>query len=590
MTDRIEQLLSRYMLDPDSMNEQQFQELSEWIKQDQQNARKFIDSMLFRREIHDLLLSSDNSINKILFNSHDVKKSNSDSSMFDMEIMHSLLENEMRAPEVAISYPSTENVAYKEDVSAKNEVNTIKSNKFYRLYSVIVSIAAVLMIVFIIYANVFPPKYKVSVATLVQQLDARWDDNSISPGGDIYTGKLSLEEGFASILMDDGAELVLEAPAALEFRSEREVYLEQGKISASVPPKAIGFSVYAKGVKIVDLGTEFGVSVQNDQLDTYVFDGKVSMATYASDNVDQNTFNDSLLITEGHAWRVDNNREVSKLEYNDLAFVRTGEFEARALSKAGSSYHRWLANSYEIKRDPNLVAYYTFEKPQDDTMHLKNFSMATGSRLNALLGSESSSENNPVWSKGRWANKFSMQFNSDKRQYAVVPGNESFSLRNMSLANLNCPEIQITGPITISAWIGSGSRGTVISNRIPGGHCNYRLIVEKNLIRFFRINISGSISKEVSQTMPDGYGTDWKYITVTHDNKTVRFYYNGELIGSKEYDFTPKRVNSYLLLGADGSDKDGYFFNGKIDELALFDRVLSDKEIQEIYLSGNPGQ
>ncbi len=125
MTDRIEELLSKYMLDPEAMDVQDAQELSDWIKQDRRHARKFIDSVLFRRDIHDLLLSSDNSISDILLNPPDVKENNADSAIFDKELIHSLLENELSAPEVEIENKCIEIVEDKVTIPVENDGNTV---------------------------------------------------------------------------------------------------------------------------------------------------------------------------------------------------------------------------------------------------------------------------------------------------------------------------------------------------------------------------------------------------------------------------------------------------------------------------------
>ena len=279
MTDRIEELLSIYLLDPDSMNEQQIQTLSGWIKQDQKNARIFIDSMLFRRDIHDLMLCSDNSINNLLLNSHEAKKSNSDSSMFDMQLMHSLLENELQAPEVLIDNVDRDKTKEQISETVKDEMKIIKTNKFSRLYNAIVSIAAVLMILFIVYANIFPPSLSVSVATVTDQLGVEWNKTSsrLNNGERVLTNQLpyKIEKGIIQFTYDEGVDITIEGPA--EFTVENKgLEIKYGRLYSYVTDIGHGFTVDTPYIRFVDLGTEFGVLVGKDiSTELHVMEGAV---------------------------------------------------------------------------------------------------------------------------------------------------------------------------------------------------------------------------------------------------------------------------------------------------------------------------
>jgi hypothetical protein len=71
---------------------------------------------------------------------------------------------------------------------------------------------------------------------------------------------LRLAEGLATITFDNGARVMLEAPADLELVSAKRCVLHQGMLVARVSPAAIGFTVETSAAKLVDLGTEFGVS------------------------------------------------------------------------------------------------------------------------------------------------------------------------------------------------------------------------------------------------------------------------------------------------------------------------------------------
>ncbi len=81
----------------------------------------------------------------------------------------------------------------------------------------------------------------------------------------------------------------------------------------------------------------------------------------------------------------------------------------------------------------------------------------------------------------------------------------------------------------------------------------------------------------------------WHHGTITYDGSTVRTYLDGVLDASQSLSWST--TNSRVRIG---SDDEGNFFNGTIDEVMIWNRVLSVNEIQEIYMSNlyeyNPAQ
>src|SRR5208337_1522380 len=89
---------------------------------------------------------------------------------------------------------------------------------------------------------------------------------------------LRLAEGVARIVFDNGAEVMLEAPADLELVSAQRCVLHGGRLVGRVPQQAIGFTVDTPTAVLKDLGTEFGVNVKDAQTaDVQVFNGMVDV-------------------------------------------------------------------------------------------------------------------------------------------------------------------------------------------------------------------------------------------------------------------------------------------------------------------------
>lgn len=105
-----------------------------------------------------------------------------------------------------------------------------------------------------------------AVATLIKSNGCKWGGSTLptAEGSRIPAGTFELAEGLATLKFDSGAEVVIEAPATLEIIDAMNCRLVRGTVVADVPHNAIGFTVDTKDAKVVDLGTKFGVSADED--------------------------------------------------------------------------------------------------------------------------------------------------------------------------------------------------------------------------------------------------------------------------------------------------------------------------------------
>ena len=62
-----------------------------------------------------------------------------------------------------------------------------------------------------------------------------------------------------------GSQVVLQGPAALEVLSSDAARLESGSLTAHVPHTGAKLRIAVPGADVIDLGTEFAVSVDRDQ-------------------------------------------------------------------------------------------------------------------------------------------------------------------------------------------------------------------------------------------------------------------------------------------------------------------------------------
>jgi hypothetical protein len=89
---------------------------------------------------------------------------------------------------------------------------------------------------------------------------------------------LRFERGLVNLFLDNGAELLIEGPADVDFVSIEKVYARKGKLAARVSPGAIGFTIETPHANVIDRGTSFGMSVdENSRTDVVVYEGKVDL-------------------------------------------------------------------------------------------------------------------------------------------------------------------------------------------------------------------------------------------------------------------------------------------------------------------------
>ena len=127
----------------------------------------------------------------------------------------------------------------------------------------------------------------------------------------------TLLKGFAKIRFNSGVTVHLESPAKFMFDSADQMRLEYGQLAARVPKAAKGFRVDTPTCQIIDLGTEFGVTISElGETKVQMFDGKASLASKIGEQ------QRSAFLTKGQARRVDMAGRMSVVSFAPNAFVR----------------------------------------------------------------------------------------------------------------------------------------------------------------------------------------------------------------------------------------------------------------------------
>jgi len=274
-----------------------------------------------------------------------------------------------------------------------------------------------------------------------------------------------------------------------------------------------------------------------------------------------------------------------------------------AKAQTRAKYIRWLAFNAQSNRDPETVINYNFEAVDFQT---KVDGVYTPTLYNGALGCnipgyDSASYNGilsttvtnprtaalnlPQWvhGGGRWLNlKNSISFNGSN-SYVAIPGTKCINFD---------PSTQ---DFTALMWVNFNTVKTVQclfgKNNTLTGNSQYDLYLSSSL----RSRVGNS---SLTRTMPAILPSAWQHIALVNKAKAgVKMYVNGILMtgGNK-----PALPVSYLAtqdmaigassngVTAKGVPRFSNWFSGFMDEFAMYNKALSDKEIMGHYKMGMP--
>jgi hypothetical protein len=127
-----------------------------------------------------------------------------------------------------------------------------------------------------------PPPTNHTLATLVAAERCRLlgSGRMLAPRDRVNAGDRLEFSGAAELLFDDGARLAIEGASTLDVVAMRQVRLHAGCLVAHVPARARGFAVDVGDWDVVDIGTEFGVIVENNgAVEVHVLSGTVELVS-----------------------------------------------------------------------------------------------------------------------------------------------------------------------------------------------------------------------------------------------------------------------------------------------------------------------
>lgn len=78
----------------------------------------------------------------------------------------------------------------------------------------------------------------------------------------------------------------------------------------------------------------------------------------------------------------------------------------------------------------------------------------------------------------------------------------------------------------------------------------------------------------------------WAHLVGTYDGTIKRFYVNGVMVGTSTAAFAPNDVNALRFGGGATEGPGAFFFEGDVDEPAIYNKALTDEQVISHYLAG----
>lgn len=415
-------------------------------------------------------------------------------------------------------------------------------------------------------------------AVLTRLFDAEWTTNEVRHEGDTLGAEMfQLASGTAEIQFFSGATMTVEGPSQISLKSAWEASCLEGAVRMQVPPAARGFKLHAPSSEIIDLGTEFGLVVREDKSHVEVIDGEIAL---------RHRDEKETILEKGDALGLPLEGPSEKVAKGQVSFPDANRFGSRAIKQKQDDFERWKSHRNSLAKDERLIAYYTFDQDSSQPL-VPNLAIPRNPKLDGatiLAGRVD----------GRWAGmKQALEFRRPGSRVRVnLPGEFSAftfvtwvridSLDRWYNALFMADSYETGEP----HWQIREDGSMMVSVMVDDSRTNPKN-PDGPPIRFQRLYFSPPMWE------PSMSG-QWLNLASVFDpeNKRVSHYVNGERISREaikpEHHIDQLRIgNAEIGNWGQPFREDPVFairnLNGRMDEIAIFNAALQDKEIASLY-------
>lgn len=416
-------------------------------------------------------------------------------------------------------------------------------------------------------------------AILVETVGASFGEGGLQPtqnGAILPSGELYLEEGIAEIQFYNGSLVILEAPALFEIVSENSGVLHEGRMRAQVPASVNELSITTGHLEIVDRGSEFGISIEEDGhlTEVHCFEGALEIFEASSERAEQSIH--SVTVNEG--LRIHPNG-TSQIEADAMSFISYADLAQSSLEHASRRHEQWQAQIEQMRADEDILALYSFDEqgPRESTL-VNQAAYLEKATHGAIVGCR--------WTNGRWPSKGALEFNRASDRVRVrTTGNH----KNVTFAAwVRADALQQQGSILLSSNKSQKGSAQWVINR--DGKILFTLKPDKNKGEALYHSPAVFTEKRLGK---------WHQVVTVYDteNHQVTHYFDGQQVSSHPITGDAQKPPTVSLRSAELGNHSGRNADGKrivrnlvgrLDEFALFGRALSADEIQDMFQVGKP--
>ncbi len=469
-------------------------------------------------------------------------------------------------------------------------------------------------------ADVPPPPGNPIVCRIESSIAAVWGETPprAQPQGapGLKAGEYNLEAGVVRLAFPNDVTVVVQSPATFSVVDDRTVRLADGRLSARVDSsRGHGFAVETDSLRIIDLGTEFGVHA--DRLGSaglHVYDGEVKLKQRGDQS------DSGHLVTHGQSVATLPDQEGMQWgDSDDAAVTRMDEYDALLrLSEGKATPHdRWLAYSRDMRRDKHLLAYYSFEQETLRNGRVNNLSHANRGRFDARMG-RGDVASIPTVTGSRFGSDGALQFDRTLDQALVVDDwhDQAGGVEHLTVSAWVRLDSQEGWHLIASQWhdtaIPKDQRYAFhLGVRCPdypllaeGVHAGSGTIVD-NAVQVPaptpQAHVSGN-GLEYHYGVVNSWRSDralwetgrWHLVVLTIDAEAglVTLYVDGEQADRVGIEFAgralPDIAQPLIIGGKVVMDHEDVGMTGALDDVAIFDRLLSADEIRAMNRVGTP--
>jgi hypothetical protein len=428
------------------------------------------------------------------------------------------------------------------------------------------------------------------VATLSEMRDCRWDDaEEPLVSGHLFTlgSALHLLTGVAQITFESGATSIIEGPAQLTLCSN-SIELNRGRVSAVVPKSASGFSVLTPSSEVIDLGTEFGVSVEdNGTSEVHVFSGEVITR---SRNSAGTTYGEPIFVTTNNAVQYGpDSDQCNRLVADEGAFAKMladdGTGQPNLSPPVDAPLSLWLASGNWIADEEQRVSVWRDAQCAENTLPDNALQADPNARphivKNAINGHPA------VRFDGVDDFLVTTPFHSgDNQTVAFVASILGTGGGSPDRGHMSPDVIDYNGPPQFdSRWYAAPNILQIVAkadeqNRIsvyPFVFLGYLDREPESPVFVGNIKTNSDLSKDAK--LPH-VGEPFVAVYVyDHDANRSEFWINNQLVGQNSAP-APISLTSRKVIGRNG--RYSWQFLGDIAEIMIYDQGLSDSEVKTL--------